>query len=52
MNIASEKQPIYKAESDKLRAEAVGRDLEGKILLLQDVESRGRGYDELCGDRQ
>lgn len=42
MNIASEKQPIYKAESDKLRAEAVGRDLEGKILLLQDVESRGR----------
>ena len=42
MNIASEKQPIYKAESDRLRAEAVGRDLEGKILLLQDVESRGR----------
>lgn len=42
MNIASEKQPIYKAESDRLRAEAVGRDLEGKIILLQDVESRGR----------
>ena len=34
--------PIYKEASDKLRATAVSKDISEKIILLEDVQSRGR----------
>lgn len=38
-----EKKPtIYREETDKLKAAAIGADLAGKIALVQTVEQRGR----------
>ena len=42
MDIASEKQPIYKEQSDKLRSEAIKKDLGAKLISLQAIGQRGK----------